>query len=214
MSISTVLTSAPLFARAALVTGEISVASILLGAALGFVIHAALRNFPRQIGRAYQAYVWVLRGTPFLVQLFIVYYGAPSIGITPSALQAAIGALALYASAYFAEIFRSAWSGIPLGHAEAALSLGISRTALFLKIEAPQALRFSIPLLVNQSIIVLKESALASMVTVPELTMTAGRVVAETFSFVEPYSLLALAYWAMAYAISSVGRRIEQKVNF
>lgn len=213
MNIDFIISMVPQFGAAALITLGISVGSIVGGVVLGFLVHGLYRAFPRVLKKAYGWYVWVIRGTPFLAQLFVIYYGLPSVGFTPTAVQATIGGLALYASAYFAEIFRSAWSAIPRGQAEAACSLGISPLAIFAHIEAPQALRFAIPLIVNQAILILKESSVASIITVPELTMTAGILVAENFLYVEPYLLLALTYWFLTHVVSEIGRQFEQRIN-
>ncbi|MGB6009082.1 amino acid ABC transporter permease [Castellaniella sp.] len=213
MNFDLIIGSLPAFGRGVLYTIGISLSSIALGALLGFSIHAAYRRFPKQLGILYETYIWVIRGTPFLAQLFIAYYGLPAIGVTPSAMQAAVATLAIYGSAYFAEIFRASWNSIPKGHAEAAIACGIPPLAVFLKIEMPQAVRYAIPLLVNQSIVLIKESSLASIITVPELTLTAGKIVAETYSFVEPYLLLALTYWALTYLTSILGRQIEKSFS-
>jgi polar amino acid transport system permease protein len=210
MNFTLLLDILPSFAVGALYTIVISILSVLLGALLGFIIHGLYRKFIVRLGAIYGIYVWILRGTPFLVQLFIVYYGLPAIGISLSAVGAAVITLSIYGSAYFAEIFRASWNSVPKGHAEAAVASGIPPWSIFTRIEMPQALRFSVPLLVNQSIIILKESSLASIITVPELTMTAGKIVAETYSFIEPYLVLALTYWALTYVTSVVGRRLEK----
>ncbi|MDH5856596.1 amino acid ABC transporter permease [Lampropedia aestuarii] len=212
MSFSFILEILPDFLRAAGITLALSVLSALMGAVLGFTINAAFLRASPKLRLIYRFYVWVLRGTPFLVQLFIVYYGLPSVGLKPSALEAAFYSLTIYASAYFAEIFRASWASLPKGQAEAAETLGINRWHLFWRIQTPQALRFSLPLLTNQTLLVVKESALASIITVPELTMTAGRVVAETFNFLEPYLLLALFYWLITYVVVRLGLMAERRI--
>lgn len=204
----------PDFLNAAKLTIGISFASAALGALAGYVINAAFLFLPRRLYVLYRVYVWIFRGTPFLVQLFLIYYGLPVIGLKPSAIEASILSLSLYASAYFAEIFRASWNSIPKGHLEAALSLGISRWSSFFTIQSPQALRFALPLITNQTLLIIKESALTSIITVPELTMTAGRIVAETFTFVEPYLILALMYWLLTYITARLGRRIERSYKF
>jgi polar amino acid transport system permease protein len=178
------------------------------GLLLGFAINM-LRIFGGKTARAMvRVYSSVLRFTPFLAQLFIIYFGLPALGLTLSPLQAAAIMLAVYSSAYFAEIFRSCWDTIPHGQREAAATLGISRLKAFRAIEMPQALAMSVPLLANQVILTLKESALASIITYPELTMTTGRIVAEQFTYFEPYLLLSVCYWLMTLLIGAAGRRL------
>ena len=199
----------PAFLRAAWLTLWLSVLAIALGAVLGFGLNAALQLAPR-VAPLYRAFVWVVRGTPFLAQLFVLYFGLPQIGLAMDAITAAIVGLAIYGSAYFAEIFRACWQSIPRGQVEAGRVFGMSRLAILRHIEWPQAGRLAIPMLVNQAILVLKESSVVSIITVPELTMTAGTVVADTFSYLEPYLLLGLIYWLMALALASLGRATER----
>lgn len=178
------------------------------GLLLGFALNM-LRIFGGRKARVMLLlYTSVLRFTPFLAQLFIVYFGLPGLGITLSPLSAAAVTLAVYSSAYFTEIFRSCWDTIPKGQLEAAATLGISRFKAFRCIEMPQTLVMSVPLLANQIILVLKESALASIITYPELTMTTGRIVAEQFAYFEPYLLLSACYWSMTLLIGTASRRL------
>lgn len=204
----------PTFTTAALITLGISLASSVVGLLLGFSLHSLLLFFPTIASPIYQFYIWVFRGIPFLVQLFLIYYGLPALGIAPTAIEASILALGLYSSAYFAEIFRSGWNTLPKGQSEAAVSLGISTSKTFLFIQTPQAIRFAVPLIFNQILLVIKESALTSIITVPELTMTAGRIVAENFIFIEPYLILALMYWILTFLTTQLGKRIERSYKY
>lgn len=208
MSLDLLIEILPAFLRAAWLTLWLSVAAIASGAALGFGMNAALQLSPR-LGTVYSAFVWVVRGTPFLAQLFVLYFGFPQIGVTMDALTAAIVGLTIYGSAYFAEIFRTCWQSIPRGQIEAGSVFGMSRLSILRHIEWPQAGRLAVPMLVNQAILILKESSVVSIITVPELTMTAGTVVADTFSYLEPYLLLGLIYWLMALALAAIGRATE-----
>lgn len=199
----------PAFARAAWLTLWLSVLAICLGAVCGFALNALLQLYA-QVGRIYKTYVWLIRGTPFLAQLFVLYFGLPQIGITLSALQATVIGLSLYGTAYFGEIFRATWQAIPKGQIEAGRIFGLSRLRILRHIEMPQAGRLAIPMLTNQAILILKESSVASIITVPELTMTAGTIVAETFSYIEPYLLLGLIYWLFAVAMTWFGHAAER----
>jgi polar amino acid transport system permease protein len=179
----------------------------LSGAVLGFGLNCLRMIFPRALYWPYRIYIWVVRGTPFLSQLVVVYFGLPVVGLTLSAVQATIISLALYGTAYFAEIFRACWASVPHGQIEAARSLGIPRHRVFLRIEMPQALAFGIPLLSNQFILLIKESAVASIITVPELTMTASDIVASTYSYIGPYAMLVLCYWMLTQIVAFGAQR-------
>lgn len=198
----------PTFGEAAFRTVALVLVAGSGGLVLGFGLNM-LRIFGGTKTRAFVlGYTSALRFTPFLAQLFIVYYGLPSLGLTLTPFLSGALTLAAYSSAYFAEIFRGCWDTIPKGQLEAAAVMGISRLKTFRAIEMPQALAMSVPLLANQTILVLKESALASIITYPELTMTTGRIVAEQFSYVEPYLLLAASYWLMTLLIGAAGRKL------
>ncbi len=210
MNTELILDILPAFLGAAWVTLEVSLIAVVIGAAGGFVLNGLRALFPRQFNTPYRLLIWLVRGTPFLAQLFVIYFGLPQIGITFDPLQATVVGLSLYGSAYFAEIFRAAWQSIPVGQIEAGRAFGISRLQILIRIEAPQACRLAIPMLTNQAILVLKESSIASIITVPELTMTAGSIVAETFSYAEPYILLGLIYWMLALSLAGMGRGMER----
>ena len=187
----------------------LSLAGAVFGLVLGFALNALRLFGPEWMRRVIRTYVWLIRGTPFLVQVFVLYFGLPSLGIAFSAMQAGVIGLSLYAAAYFSEIFRGAWNAIPSGQVEAAGSLGIGRRQVFWRIQLPQAAAFALPMLVNQFILTLKESSIVSIITVPELTMTAGKIVAETFNYLGPYLTIALCYWSIATAMGFLGKAME-----
>lgn len=208
------LSLVPEFAGAMLVTLQVSLLGALLGIAGGFLLHSLRLRFMGIFAIFYGAYVWLVRGTPFLSQLFIVYFGLPALGLRLSAVQATVVALAFYSAAYFAEIFRSGWASIARGQIEAAHAFGISRAARFRHIELPQAVAFALPLLANQVILVIKESAVASIITVPELTMTTSNIVASTYSYVVPYALLITSYWLLTQSVAFLAQRATQAIPF
>lgn len=191
----------PDYLRAMGVTLWISACSAAFGALLGFVLHAVCRR-QAWLYAAWRFYVWVIRGTPYLAQLAVIYFGLPSVGVMLSAVEATILSLTLYSAAYFSEIFRASWQSIARGQLEAAAAHNISPWRSFWHIQTPQAMRFSLPMLGNQFILTIKESAVASVITVPELTMTTGQIVANTYTYVLPYALLILSYWLLAQGVS------------
>ena len=207
-----VLSYLPDFADALLVTLGISLASAVIGLAAGFGLNALRLRVPG-FALVYRVYVWLIRGTPFLAQLAVIYFGLPVIGLRLEAVEASILALALYSAAYFAELFRSAWASVPHGQVEAARVHGLSQRQVFWHVQAPQALAFALPLLGNQVILTIKESAVTSIITVPELTLTAGRIVSTTFSYVMPYALLVLSYWLLTTTVAAVARSLARRMT-
>lgn len=201
----------PVFGYAALRTIALVVAGLAGGLVLGFVMLILRETRNPILGAFYWIYTAVLRGVPFLIHLFIVYFGLPVVGISLNPFSAAAVTLSIYGGAYFAEIFRACWQTIPRGQIEAARCMGLSRRQVFLNIECPQALRAAVPLIANQTVLLMKESALASVITYPELTMTAGKVVSEEFVYIEPYLMLALSYWALAVLIQRLGNMLRRR---
>ncbi|WP_321957016.1 amino acid ABC transporter permease [Paraburkholderia bannensis] len=204
----------PRFFDAMLVTLEVSLLAALLGMVGGFALNTLRLCFPKALAVPYKIYVWLVRGMPYLSQLVIVYFGLPVLGLTLTAVQATIVSLSIYAAAYFAEIFRAGWASIPRGQIEAARAFGIDRWAAFRAIELPQVLAFAVPLLANQVILVIKESAVASIITVPELTMTASDIVASTYTYIGPYAMLIVCYWLLTQAVALVAARAAASIPF
>jgi His/Glu/Gln/Arg/opine family amino acid ABC transporter permease subunit len=202
----------PDFLDGMLVTLGISVAAAIAGLILGFALNAARISVPG-FTAIYAIYVWLIRGTPLLAQLAVIYFGLPVIGLRLEAVEASVLSLAVYSGAYFAELFRTAWASVPGGQLEAARVHGISRARVFWHIQAPQAMAFALPLLGNQVILTIKESAVTSVITVPELTMTAGRIVSTTFSYVMPYALLVLSYWLLTSSVAVIARSLGLRVT-
>ena len=183
--------------------------SISLGLVGGLLLLAIRHLLCTKLQWIYRSYVGLFRGTPFLVQLYLVYYGGPYVGIDLPAEQVGLIGLACYGSAYFAEIFRAGVEAIPRGQLEAARDLGINRLQTLKWIVFPQALARCLPSLVGQTVILTKESSVLSIITIPELTTMAMRIANENFAIFEPYLVLALAYWALTAGISFIGQRLE-----
>lgn len=189
----------------------------LAGSAIALVVGAAagvLLTFgPAQIRAAMRCYVEFFRGTPLLVQLFLLYYGGPRIGLTLSAMAAGLVGLGLYGGAYFAELFRAGFASIPVGQLEAARSFGYSRRDAIRHIMLPQALILILPPSVNLLVIILKDTAVLSILTIPELTFQVTGMTLETFAFVEPYLALALGYWLLVELTARLGHAAEYRLS-
>ncbi len=187
----------------------------LLGIGLGLLAGGLLLGMRQLLGPRwqllYEGYVTLFRGTPLLVQLYLAYYGGPYIGLELSAEQIGIAGLTLYGAAYFAEIYRAGFEAVPRGQLEAARDLGLSREQILHLVIWPQMLARCLPPLVGQIVILVKESSVLSIITVPELTTVAMRIANENFSILEPYVVLALAYWGLTLAVSRLGRTLEHR---
>lgn len=162
----------------------------------------------------YHTWINVFRGTPLLVQLFLVFYGGPYIGINLEAQQVGVLCLGCYGSAYFSEIFRAGRNAVSGGQSEAAADLGLSPWQIFTFIVWPQMFARIIQPLIGQSVILVKESSVLSIITVGELTNTAMAIANQTYAMVEIYSLMAIVYWGIAIGISRLGNKIERDYSY
>ena len=183
------------------------------GMALGLIIALIQRYSVAPVRWLVQVYVEIIRGTPFLVQLFLLYYGGPMVGIRLDPLPAGIVGLTIYGSPYFAEIFRSAFRAVPTGQIEAARAIGMSERTIVQRILLPVGLVSALPALVNFSIILTKETVILSIITVPELLYQTQRMSTETFRYLEANLVLALFFWVFVEIISRIGRRFERRIT-
>ncbi|MFC5384996.1 amino acid ABC transporter permease [Aquamicrobium segne] len=176
---------------------------------IGLLISLAQRYGPRPLRWLLQAYIEIIRGTPFLVQLFVLYYGGPLLGLRLDALPAGILGLSIYGSPYFAEIFRAGYLAVPTGQLEAARAIGMPELTIIRRILLPLGLVSALPALVNFSIILTKETVILSIITVPELMYSVQRMSTETFRYLEANFILALFFWMLVETISRFGRKLE-----
>ncbi len=200
-----------LFLEGALVTLLISVLSFALASPLGIAL-AALRLYTGRAGRWLSAaYVEVFRGTPLLLQLYVLYFGLADV-IRLSPITAAVLGLALNYGAYEAEVYRGALSSIPAGQTEAARALGMSRWQALRHVVFPQALRTALPAVTNDFVALLKDSSLISVITVVELTKRMTILAVELRDWVTPGLLCAALYFAMSFPLARFARRIERRL--
>ncbi|CAM3290204.1 MULTISPECIES: amino acid ABC transporter permease [Brevibacillus] len=199
--------------EASVVTIELSLFAIVLGLILGLI--AALMKISNIKPLMWLAdfYIWVIRGTPILVQIFLVYYGLPQVGIELGAFSSSVIALGVNAGAYIAEIYRGGIMSVPKGQTEAAESLGMTYTTIMRRIVLPQAFRVSIPALGNQAISMLKDSSIASLVTVSELMMVSQRFAATNYAFIEFYITAAALYLLMTTFLSYFLKKLEFRMS-
>lgn len=180
---------------------------------LGFFVAIGRRYGPLPLGLLLRAYVELFRGTPFLIQLFLLYFGGPYIGLSLDAAPAGLLGLTLYGAAYFSEIFRGGFEAVPRGHVEAAECVGLGRFQIVRRILVPEMTVLVLPASVNMAIILLKETAVLSIITVPELTMVISAIGSEYYAFVEALFLLALFYWGLVEFCGWLGRWAEQRLS-
>jgi polar amino acid transport system permease protein len=203
----------PFLVKAAVVTIQLSLVSIIVGLVLGLVIALMRISKIKVLSYIAQFYIWIIRGTPMLVQLFLVYFGLPQIGIEISPFVSSIIALGLNAAAYIAEIYRGGIMSVPIGQMEAAESLGMRYPVIMKKIILPQALKVSVPSLGNQAVMMLKDSSLASLVTVSELMMVSQRFASTNYAFIEFYIVAAAFYLVMTTIFTVILNKIELRLS-
>jgi len=184
----------------------------VLGLLLGAVV-ALLYRGPAPLRWVLRGTTDIVRGTPFLVQLFLLYSGGPSIGLRLEAIPAGIIALGIYSAAYFAEVFRGGFVAVPRGQVEAAESLGMSPASILLRVEVPTMLVPIMPALVNVLITLTKETVILSIITVPELMYQVETMAAETFAAFQAIAAMAVLYWLLVEAVAWAGRRAEYRVT-
>jgi polar amino acid transport system permease protein len=184
-----------------------------LGLLLGFVISLLYRLPFAPLRWLLRALIEVFRGTPFLMQLFLLYAGGPYVGLRLSATAAGVVGLGIYSSAYFAEIFRGGFAAVPLGQIEAAMSVGMSPRDTLLRVTLPGALIAAVPPIVNMLIVLSKETVVLSIITVPELMYQMQTMAAETFTAFDAIFAMAAFYWLLVEATSRLGRRVEARVT-
>jgi len=158
-------------------------------------------------------YVSIIRGTPLLVQLFIIFYGLPNLGVTINPFLSAIIGFSLSVGAYASETIRAAILSIPKGQWEAGYSIGMSYTQALKRIILPQAARVSIPPLSNSFISLVKDTSLASLVLVTEMFRKAQEIAATNYEFLLVYSEAAFLYWIICTILSIIQGRVEVRLD-
>ena len=204
---------APLLHATVSFTIPLTLITFTLGLALGLLC-AIIRLFgPRPLVWIVRFYVWVIRGTPLLVQLFLIFYGLPSLGITLDAFVAGLIGFTLNVGAYTSEILRAVISSVPKGQWEASYSIGMSWRQTMWRTIVPQAARVAVPPLSNSFISLVKDTSLAAAITVPELFQAAQRIVATTYEPLVLYVEAALIYLALCSVLTALQSRLEKRLG-
>ncbi len=198
--------------QASRVTIFVSAVGLLAGFFIAVGVVTACLSPAVGLRRAGSLYTFVFRGIPLLVQLMLAYFFLPAVGISVPAWVAAVTAIALCEGAYIGEILRGGFLGIPRGQIEACQLLGLSRLAVLVRIEIPQALKLTAPSLINEIILLIKASSLVSVVGVTEITHTAQNIASSTFRPLEAYAAAGLMYMVICGILALCGHYAERRL--
>ncbi|AUU21405.1 cysteine ABC transporter permease [Aeromonas caviae] len=202
----------PLLSAGLIFTVPLTLITFVLGIVLGLSVALARLYGPAPLVMLVRFYVWLVRGTPLLVQLFLIFYGLPSAGIVLDAFTAAVIGFTLNIGAYSSEIIRATLAAIPKGQWEAAYSIGMNWTQVMWRVILPQAARIAVPPLSNTFISLVKDTSLAAAVTVPELFQAAQRLASVTYEPLILYIETALIYLMFSSVLSTLQDRLEQRL--
>ncbi|MGI4983188.1 MAG: amino acid ABC transporter permease [Janthinobacterium lividum] len=204
----------PALAHGAATTVEVTAASLVLGVVLGLLIGIGrLAPQHRTIYAICTAYLTFVRGTPLLVQLFLLFFGLPQFGIILPAFVCGILGLGLYSAAYISEIVRGAIQSIDRGQMEAARSLGMPQRTAMRKVILPQAFVRMIPPLGNEFIALIKNSALVSLLTIDDLMHEGEKIISVSYRSLEVYIVIAFVYLILTSATTLALRRTERALR-
>ncbi|CAN0625467.1 cystine ABC transporter membrane subunit [Burkholderia multivorans] len=207
-----VIHTLPAMAKGAALTLKFAVSSMVFGLMAGLVIAIMRISHNRLAAGLAQGYVSLMRGTPLLVQMFVVYYGFPDLGISLDPTTAGIFTLTINAAAYLSESMRGAILGIGRGQWAAAHSLGLTHLQTLRHVVCPQALRLAVPSLGNTLISLIKDTSLVSVITVTELLRSTQEVIAATFQPLPLYLSAAAIYWLLSTVLTRIQVRVETRL--
>lgn len=203
----------PLMLKGAAWTLLLAVASVIFGALIGTLVAVTRLAKVPVLSQFAALYVSCMRGTPLLVQLFVIYFGLPSIGIQFDPITAGILGLSLNVGAYLSETIRGAINGVEHGQWNAARSLGLKQAQTLRYVIGPQALRLAVPSLSNSLISLIKDTSLVSVIAVGELMLATKEVIATTFQPFPLYLAAAAIYWAMSASFETLQKKLETRLN-
>jgi polar amino acid transport system permease protein len=201
------------FAKGTFITVEITVVAVAIGLVIGLVLALTRLYGPRWLAAPAIAYIELFRGTPLLVQLFIVYYGLPAFGILIDNLPAAFLTLGMNTGAYQAEYFRGAIRSVDPGQMTAARAVGMSGAQALRHILLPQAMRIALPPWSNEVIGIMKASAVVFLIAVEDLMAQAKIIFGRTFDPVEAYVIVTIVYLVLIAALAFLLSRIERRLR-
>lgn len=194
-------------------TIPLALASFAIGLVIALLLALARISGIRVLSGAARLYISVIRGTPLLVQLFVIFYGLPSLGLLIDPWPSAVIAFSLNVGGYGAEVIRAAILSVPKGQWEAGYTVGMSRSLTLRRIILPQAARVSVPPLSNTFISLVKDTSLASLILVTELFRVAQRIAAFSQQFMALYIEAAVVYWLICLVLSTAQSRLERRLD-
>jgi cystine transport system permease protein len=200
-------------AQGAALTVKFAILSMIFGLLAASVLAVMGISHNRVLNWIARVYVSLMRGTPLLVQIFVIYYGLPSLGVSLNPTPAGVIALSANVAAYLSESMRGAILGIDKGQWLAAYSLGLSRAQTLRYVIAPQALRIAVPSLSNSLISLIKDTSLVSVITVTELLRSAQEVIASTYQPLPLYLAAAAVYWILCQVLEWAQHWYEQRLS-
>jgi polar amino acid transport system permease protein len=204
---------APSLLQGTVITIELTIISLILSLIVGMLVALGKLTHNKIINTVCNIYISILRGTPLLVQLMYVYFVFPEFGISLTAFQAAVVALSLNESAYFAETFRAGIQSVPKGQMEAAKAIGMDYSQSMRRIILPQAIKNVIPAIGNSAIILIKNSSLAAVITVAELMHNGNLLAASTYQNIQIFTMVAIVYWILHYPLAILVDYLEKRGN-
>ena len=202
------------FVKAAGITMGLSALSLFTGSVIGFLLSLLRISGNRVLSGLTYAYAEIFRGSPLLVQLFLVYFGLPIVfHLDVSAFTTVAVSMILYTAGYMTEIFRAAIQAVHRGQWDAAYSIGMTYTQALFKVIIPQAMRIAVPPTLGQFISILKDSSLASIIGFMELTKAGMAVRAATSNTLLTFAIVTYLYFAICYSLSIASRRVEVRLK-
>jgi His/Glu/Gln/Arg/opine family amino acid ABC transporter permease subunit len=206
-------TAWPMFVGLVKANIPLTIASFILGMVLAVAAALARLSSIRVLGAIARAYISIIRGTPLIVQLFIIFYGLPQVGIDLDPYPAAIVGLSLNVGGYAAEVVRAAILSVPRGQYEAATVIGMDYGQTMRRVVLPQAARIAVPPLGNTLLSLIKDTALTSLILVPELFREAQVTAAATTEYLPLYAMAALYFWVVCYLVSVAQGPLERRLG-
>ena len=202
----------PLLGQAVVITLLLGVTSFLIGSVIGLIValgRLSTHRIPRYLA---VAYVSVVRGTPLLIQVLLIYFGLPQLGIVIPPIPAAIAALSINGAAYLSDNFRAGVLSVDRGQREAAHSLSMTYVQSLRRVILPQAARIALPPVGSRFIAIMKDTSLASVITVFELTRLANMVGSATFRYIQMFLIVAFVYWVINTVLSAGQEVLERRL--
>jgi polar amino acid transport system permease protein len=210
---SVVVYAIPFILKGGVVTIQISVVTLLLGTVFGIFCGLLSVSENRFLAGMVKVYVYFVRGTPVLVQIFLIYFALPQVGIHLSPFWGGVVALTFNAGGYISEIVRAGIQSIDVGQSEAAKSIGMRKLQILVFVLLPQSWKRILPGLTNELITLVKTSSLLSVISIFEVTRSAQVVIADKFTPFELYALLAVFYLILISALSQLSSYIERRLT-